>query len=55
MVNDLLGGRRKLLHLPAWLVGIVPFGRHSDGRCRALHRPGGGVGNLRVHGIATMF
>jgi hypothetical protein len=53
MVNDLLGGRRKLLYLPAQLVGAVPFGRYSDGSYRALCLPGGGIGNLRVHGIAT--
>jgi hypothetical protein len=28
----------------------VTFGRCGDGRHRALCLPGGGIGNLRVHG-----
>jgi hypothetical protein len=31
----------------------VTFGRYSDGRHRALYLPAGGIGNLRVHGIAN--
>jgi hypothetical protein len=55
MATDLLGGGGKLLHLRAQLVGMVPFGRCGDGGCRALCRPGGGIGNLRGSGMATWF
>jgi hypothetical protein len=35
------------------LEGVVTFGRCSDGRHGALHLPAGGMGNLRVHGMAN--
>jgi hypothetical protein len=55
MANDLLGGGGKAA-MPACTAGRhVTFGRHSDGGHRALCRPGGGIGNLRVHGVATWF